>query len=447
PGMDGIEAGRRIKKNSSAKTIPTVVMVTAYGREEIMRQAENAGLDGFLIKPVNQSVLFNTIMEVLGRGASRESRPFAAEATRADATATIRGARLLVAEDNEINQQVAREILESAGFVVDIANNGREAIEKAISNSYDAVLMDIQMPEMDGLQATAELRRDARFADLPIIAMTAHAMATDREQSLDAGMNDHVNKPIDPEALFAVLVRWIQPRDSKTAVEAGPPAANATERPEPSPRVVADLPGIDLAAGLRRVAGNEALHRKLLLDFHRDFAASVDSLRTAINESRTADAERQAHTLKGVAGAIGAMDLHRAADELDSALRQDDMERVETLLAVVASELNVVINGLEPLARQARAKRAEADAAPTGPAGDVDRPAIEAAVRELAALIRKNNPDAENALERLRDVLKGTRSKEVDRVALALDSFDFRGASEALSALAEAEKIPLTFGD
>ena len=199
PGMDGIEAGRRIKKGAGARKVPTVVMVTAYGREEIMRQAEGAGLDGFLIKPVNESVLLNTIMEVLGRGVHRQFRPLAAQATQPDAMASIRGARLLVAEDNEINQQVAREILESAGFVVEIANNGREAVEKVRSSPYDAVLMDIQMPEMDGLQATAELRQDGRFVDLPIIAMTAHAMAGDREQSLKAGMNDHVNKPIDPD--------------------------------------------------------------------------------------------------------------------------------------------------------------------------------------------------------------------------------------------------------
>ena len=116
-----------------------------------------------------------------------------------------------MAEDNEINQQVAREILESAGFVVEIASNGREAVEKVRSSPYDAVLMDIQMPEMDGLQAAEELRRDGRFGDLPIIAMTAHAMAGDREQSLQAGMNDHVTKPIDPDALFAVLLRWVRP--------------------------------------------------------------------------------------------------------------------------------------------------------------------------------------------------------------------------------------------
>ena len=249
PGMDGIEAGRRIKKGSGPHKVPTVVMVTAYGREEVMTQAEGAGFEGFLIKPVNQSVLLNTIMEVFGRGGHRQFQPLAAQATPPDALASIRGARLLVAEDNEINQQVAREILESAGFVVELANNGREALEKVRSGPYDAVLMDIQMPEMDGLQAAEELRRDGRFGDLPIIAMTAHAMAGDREQSLQAGMNDHVTKPIDPDALFAVLLRWVRPGERE-----------AVPRPPP-PQPDADDTTRGHRAGCRGVAGDRPDHR------------------------------------------------------------------------------------------------------------------------------------------------------------------------------------------
>src|SRR5262249_10166243 len=183
PGLDGIEATRRITSKSWLGKAPTVIMVTAYGREEIMKQAEGAGAKGFLIKPVNQSVLLNTIMETNGHDQRRASRPLSAPAVSPEAMAAIRGARLLVAEDNEINQQVAREILESAGLVVDLASNGREAVEKARANPYDAVLMDIQMPELDGLQAAAELRRDGRFASLPIIAMTAHAMSGGPERS------------------------------------------------------------------------------------------------------------------------------------------------------------------------------------------------------------------------------------------------------------------------
>jgi PAS domain S-box-containing protein len=446
PGMDGIEAGRRIKRAVGPRKVPTVVMVTAYGREELMSQARAAGLDGFLIKPVNQSVLLNTIMDVFGRGGHRPPQALTAQATHGDAIASIRGARLLVAEDNEINRQVAREILESAGFVVELANNGLEAVEKVRSGRYDAVFMDIQMPEMDGLQATEELRRDGRFGDLPIIAMTAHAMAGDREQSLQAGMNDHVTKPIDPDALFAVLLRWVRPGEREAATSSPPSQTAAAARREAAPPPVEGLPGIDRATGLRRVAGNEALYGKLLLDFHRDYAASIDRVRAALGESRLADAERQVHTLKGVAGNIGAMELHRAAQELDSALRQGDLGKAGSLLPDIDRELSVVIKGLGPLAEQAATARAEVEASGSGPGAAVDRHALEKALRMLADLVRKNDPEAEGALEHVRSALKGARAKEVERIAQALDLFDFRGAARALTALAEVEGIPTGSG-
>jgi PAS domain S-box-containing protein len=443
PGMDGIEAGRRIKHGTGPRAVPTVIMVTAYGREEIVRQAEAAGLDGFLIKPVTTSVLLNTIMEVFGHGGHRQFSSLDSRVTPPDALASIHGARILVAEDNEINQQVAREILESAGFAVDIAGNGREALERVRTGSYDAVLMDIQMPQMDGLQAARELRHDGRFGDLPVIAMTAHAMAGDREQSLLAGMNDHVIKPIDPEALFAALLRWVRPAERGPVTGDAQTHAVTSSAREPFRADFEEIPGIDRASGLKRVAGNEALYRKLLLDFHRDYAASVESTRAALAESRVGDAERQVHTLKGVAGNIGATALYEAARELDDALRRSALDEVGKLLLRIESELHLVMDGLEPLAKEA----AQARAAKTGPAAEggasVDRPALEAGLRALAELVRKNDPEAETALEPVRDALSGSRSREAERIAQALDMFDFREAAKALGALAEAEGISL----
>jgi CheY-like chemotaxis protein len=407
-----------------------------------MTQAEAAGLEGFLIKPVNQSVLLNTIMEAFGQGGQRQSQPPENRATQPDVIASIRGAHLLVAEDNEINQQVAREILESAGFVVDLASNGLEALEKLRSRPYDAVLMDIQMPEMDGLQTTEMLRRDARFGDLPVIAMTAHAMAGDREQSLKAGMNDHVTKPIDPDALFAVLLRWVRPGERESPQPAQPRPGATAQREAVGPSTER-LPGIDSTTGLKRVAGNEALYRRLLLDFHRDYAASIAQVSAALEGDRLMDAKRQVHTLKGVAGNIGAMDLHRAAQELDSALRLGDMEKAALLLQDVERELSAVINGLEQLVRQAEAARAEAEVRGPQLGEGGDGAALDTAFRTLAEFVRKNDPEAENALEQVRVALNGSRPKEMERIARALDMFDFRGAAKALTALAEAVGLPL----
>jgi two-component system sensor histidine kinase/response regulator len=311
------------------------------------------------------------------------------------------------------------------------------------SGGYDAVLMDIQMPVMDGLEATRELRRDDLFCDLPVIAMTAHAMAGDREQSLEAGMNDHVTKPIDPDALFAVLLRWVRPGERK-------PAPTVQQHSEPAPRAstprVEEWPGIDRATGLKRVAGNEALHIKLLIGFHRDYATNADRIRAAIAEGRMADAEREVHTLKGVAGNIGAMELHRVVQELDTALRLGEVAKVESLLPGVESELKRVINGLAPLAGRHAAAQAATESPDNDSVAAIDKASLEAALLALADLVRRNDPEAEGALEQLRTVLKGTRAGEVDRVARALDRFDFREAAKAITALAGADGIRIAPG-
>ena len=211
PGMDGIKASALIKKHPSLPQKPKIIIATAYGREEVMQRSEKVGVDGFLLKPVGQSVLFDAIMVAFGKEAPEGEAVARVSGSDEEELRKIRGAMVLLAEDNEINQQVAEEILQQAGLVVRIANNGKEAVEMVKAGNFDVVLMDIQMPVMGGFEATQEIRRDERFKDLPIIAMTAHAMAGDREKSIEAGMNDHVTKPIDPDQLISALVKWIKP--------------------------------------------------------------------------------------------------------------------------------------------------------------------------------------------------------------------------------------------
>jgi two-component system sensor histidine kinase/response regulator len=256
-------------------------------------------------------------------------------------------------------------------------------------------------------------------------------------------MNDHVTKPIDPDALFAVLIKWIKPGGRNAVASNPPPQSNGGIPPghdRPSPE---GLPGIDRVTGLRRVAGNATLYRKLLLEFHRDYASSVERIQAAMAEDRLDDAERQAHTLKAVAGNIGAMDLHRVTQELDSALRQIDLKKAGALMADVERELSVVVQSLKPLAEEAVAAQANCQNAEVTSGAVVDRAALEMAMGGLAELLRKNNPDAENALEDLRRALRGERAQEVERIAQALDRFDFRGATKALACLADAEGITL----
>jgi len=349
PGMDGIEASKRIKGLKSLSKIPAIIMVTAYGREEVMQQAEPAGLEGFLLKPVKPSMLFDTIMQAFGEAVPETSRIAQRHEQKAEALKHIRGAQLLLVEDNEINQQVAREILEGAGLNVTLATNGQEAVNAVMENNYDAVLMDVQMPVMDGYTATRKIREwesvsanadtdvretrntvgkssdlKSKIKSVPIIAMTAHAMAGDEDKSLESGMNGHVTKPIDPDQLFAALQKWIQPSEKRVQVqqpevpverlEAGKIVPEEDEFPE-------SLPGFDLAAGLERLMGNKRLYRKLLVDFGTKYIKTANDIRDALDTKNFEQAHSLVHNLKGLAGNLDAGDLQAAAANLEKLVK------------------------------------------------------------------------------------------------------------------------------
>ena len=217
PGMNGIEAARRIKGLQRLAGVTTLIMVTAYGRDELVEEAREAGLAGFLEKPITPSTLLDTILNVLCRQGGLRLGGKKADQWKINAAESIRGANILVAEDNKINQQVARDLLTQAGIWVTLANNGREAVDLALNKDYDLILMDIQMPEMDGYEAARVILGHESRIHPPIIAMTANAMSGDREKCLEAGMKDHVAKPIEPEVLFDTLAKWISIDEKRPA--------------------------------------------------------------------------------------------------------------------------------------------------------------------------------------------------------------------------------------
>ena len=334
PGMDGIEVAKRIKKDARLTRVPAIVLVSAYGREEIIWRAEAAGLDGFLIKPIRSSVMFDTIMNALAKDASNEVPPADRKEQASDVLKTLKGTRVLLVEDNEINQQVAMEILTAAGVVVSLADNGQEAVEAVKANHFDALLMDVQMPVMDGYTATRTIRRDTRYADLPIIAMTAHAMAGDREKSMEAGMNDHITKPIDPEQLYAILARWMaspsspvlkKPATDGIARQAEAKAPADASPPSPEDQILPDfLDGFDLTDGLQRLRGNKALYRKLLINFVTDYAQKAGDIRNAMDAKDYHQAHKMIHDIKGLAGNLAAPQLQAAASELVKLVKPAD---------------------------------------------------------------------------------------------------------------------------
>ncbi len=252
PGMDGLQTSRAIMRGGRLQHVPKIAMVTAFGRDDIRAEAEEIGIQSYLTKPVNPSVLYDTLMEFFGVAGQEEDRLPAVQAKGNSEDAT--GIRILLVEDNEMNQQVATELLESAGAIVTVANHGGEAVKFLTGADqpppFDVVLMDLQMPVMDGMTATKLIRADPRLHNLPIIAMTAHALAEERQRCLDAGMNDHVSKPIEPEALFATLARWAKrekpPATAETPAKQGkrpsPPRPRRNKRERPARNLFLKLP-------------------------------------------------------------------------------------------------------------------------------------------------------------------------------------------------------------
>jgi PAS domain S-box-containing protein len=329
PGIDGIEAARRIKAHSDWPRIPAIVMVTALDRQEVMRHASDAGLDGFLLKPVVESFLLQIIADICDREA-------AGRLGSIDGSKSLVGRRVLLVEDIEINRDIGGELLADLGISVTMAGNGCEGVELARTGVFDLVLMDIQMPIMDGLAATKLIRTDRRFANLPVVAMTAHAMVGDYQRSLDAGMNDHVTKPINSDRLKEVLLKWM-PGKPVQGIPLDVAVAGALQDDAYIPETLAPF---DIQAALRRMGGKRNLLRKTMVSFRNHYAHAASDLRHLISEGKREEAERLAHSLKGLARTLEAAELGNAAFAVEDALRSGDIpyvepliERVEKLLA------------------------------------------------------------------------------------------------------------------
>ena len=428
PGMDGLEAGRIIKRNHRLQHIPKIVMVTAFGREDIRTQAQEIGIDSYLLKPVNSSLLYDTLVELFGVAGLDEHRSRAKkdEAHAHDAT----GIRVLLVEDNEVNQQVATELLQSAGAIVTVANHGGEAVKILAAGdqapSFDVVLMDLQMPEMDGFTATRLLRSNPRLQKFPIIAMTAHALVEERQRCLDAGMNDHLSKPIDPDALFSTLLRWAKPK-AKPAPEpqAGPPkTADEVVLPE--------IAGVNLADGLKRVAGNRRLYRDLLLQFVAKQADAPAQIAAALDSGEPKLAERIAHTLKGVAGNIGITEVQSEAQKLEKAIREAQ-DSVPALLEQFATRLNIQVTAInQALLDSAPARPEETRTAP------FDEEQATVAISRLKVLLEASDGDAEQAFRSLHDAVAGIVEKpDLDALSASINDFDFEAALVKLDEIAQ----------
>lgn len=302
PDATGAKVCAEIKNINPAKTTKTI-LISGFTEKDILSDIDTAEFDGFLHKPITRSSLYNMIQNVLGYEEAKEKIIGNAHEAEIENLDSIRGARILLVEDNAINQQIACELLRGAGLIVSLAENGQEAVDAVKQNQFDTVLMDIQMPVMDGYRATMEIRALPQFKDLPIIAMTANASPEDREKALASGMNDHIAKPIDPTGLIKTLVKVIAPNYQAQPISNTPAPQVETTKTLPP------IPGLDIEDGLHRVGYNEELYKKLLIQFSHNKADILLKIEVAIQRNDREEAAQLLHSLKGVAGNLGAKDL------------------------------------------------------------------------------------------------------------------------------------------
>jgi two-component system, sensor histidine kinase and response regulator len=421
PGMDGIDLIDAVKDDETLHAPPRMVLLSTHGREEARFRIEQARADSFLMKPVNSSTLVDTLVELFAPRS--RSTPKVQEAMP-----RFHNLSVLLVEDNEINQQIAAELMQAAGIAVDIAGNGRIAVDMLAAAGparYGMVFMDVQMPEMDGHEATRRIRADARFAALPVIAMTAHAMVEERQRCLAAGMNDHLAKPINPTELYRAIASWC-PQHVQTG-DLGSAGGSAQQDGE----LIID--GIDVKDGLSRTLGNRGFYLEMLQRFRDSHSDAVADIRHALEQDRVV-AERLAHTLKGVAGLLGAkpvqqlsgrieIDIHRGLqpmalqpllDELDASMRALHVA-IDKVLPAPVSETRPVTSG------------------------SLDREAVQAIILRFAGLLREYDGEALDVMMQSKNLLAAAlEAQSWQDIERATNQYDFDAALAALAAGADA---------
>lgn len=427
PDMNGIELTHQIKRPGFLKNPPKTILLTAYGHEGIQHQAEQEGMDGFMLKPFNRSILLDTIMDIFSHNGNRIITSSAQDRDN-EIPEHVSEAKILLAEDNPINQQVASEILESAGISVVIANNGQEALDILGNDTFDAVLLDIQMPIMDGFQTIKAIRANEQLKDIPVIAMTAHALIGDREKSLHSGMDDHITKPIDPDLLIKTLSQWIpQPCEEQTVTPASSTIEDAVT-------LFPEIHGIDTKGGLSRVRDNKVLYQKLLADFAEGAHANFETLMNSVANQSYDEARSLSHTMKGITGNLGATRLYQLSLELENAMKANG-EVSSGFRQEFESELNMVAQAIREAFPQADETADESTCA------EENGPSLES-LEQLAEMLKSHDIKARPYFRTLKPSLSGAATDLVEKLDAFLDQFNFTEGLKTLNQiLAEYRKL------
>ncbi|MBN2428625.1 MAG: response regulator, partial [Deltaproteobacteria bacterium] len=441
PDIDGIETTRLIKEKTGGTKDKTsvVLMINGYELEKIRAAAKLAGVDAFLTKPTCPSNIFDTVANLYGKD-SGSCKTTHIEVSR-EKLNQVRGTRILLVEDNLFNQQVAREFLEQAGMVVEIAENGFAALEAVENKKFDLVFMDIQMPDLDGLEATRRLRKGKDSSSLPIVAMTAHAMSEDREKSLTAGMNDHITKPIDPEELMSMLIKWGKKRpggEKTTDISLFQINHSDNKETDLTPYRFSE---IDAEEGLRRCMGNARSYLKFLKMFHQEYYDFTQRCEQNMMASEYENVRHIAHAIKGPAGSIGAKKLHAAAHDLEQAIWNGEKAYYDRLFKSFQESLRTVIRDLTPIMKQADKKATEV--AEDFSAFDWAPEKRQELLTQLRTSLEKNDAGSVAILPEFRRVLAANEalSEEWALLQSQIENFDFGDALDTLTKIEKWQEI------
>ncbi|WP_462158664.1 PAS domain S-box protein [Pseudoalteromonas sp. GB56] len=417
PNKDGIELSREIQTGDVVSHVPSIIMVTAYGREEVINAAEGLEIHGYLTKPVTPSNLLECLKAALGKSCSIDPRVAHNVSYISPAITKLQGAEVLLVEDNEMNQELAIELLCRNGLIPTLAKNGQQALELLKTRNFDGVLMDCQMPIMDGYTATKRIREQSQFADLPIIAMTANAMAGDREKVLVVGMNDHIAKPIDVNEMFNIMAKWITPV-KRTEF--------SKEHRDVKSQDFSHLYGIDTQRGLQTTQDNPQLYVKLLKRFYEGYQCFEEEFGAALETNNSAEAIRCVHNLKATAGNIGATKLYHQAEQLELVCGNSiEREHIGSQLTNVIDELNTVLSSLNTLNLQQYGEQTNVA---------LEQPIMWAKLEELQSLIAEFDTDAVALLELMMPSLREhIASTTLNSLTKAIESYDFDNAAATLA--------------
>ncbi len=428
-GSDGFELAGRIENETNINPKPGIIMTTAYGSDDLLQAGQELScIVEYLAKPIMPSSLLNSILSLSGHYINPSDRISRSKA-RYQRQVIMEGSKVLLVEDNPINQEVAIELLDNYGIEVSLAENGQQALEMLETDSFHAVLMDCQLPVMDGYEATRRIRREERFRNLPIIAMTANVMSGDREKSLKAGMNDHIGKPVNPEELYRVLSKWID-------ATIQPELTESQDLKSGGEKAFPEIPGLDIAVGLNLLKGNQNLYAKLLLkfaDMYEDFKRQYLSTL----ETSPEDAERLLHSLKGSAGNIGAGEIRNLAAELEKAVREDAPDKEQSLRReTLNSALSFLIQNLKdkkgslPLTVPKESESLETSVS----AEKVDR---------LKRLLEENDTEALNLLSEMKECCSGRfqRNPKFKKFVNSVENYDFEQALTDMEDLFSSTEI------